>query len=322
MITFMHPNLWILIFLPLIMQTILPAKKNNLGSALRIPFIKDLQAIEGTPTTKAQNKTKFFYIFIIWALLVICLMRPITKDEEIKIPSKSREIVMITDISPSMLEKDFVYNAKVQDRLSGVKAIASKFIASRSSDKVGLVLFASKAYLQAPITYDKKAVIEVLNQAEAGMAGQSTAIGDALGLGLKYLKDTPNKDKKVMILLTDGESNDGYFSVAQAIELAQKEGVKIYTIGLGSKNNFLDAIFGSQGFDEKYLKLIAEFTNGRYFKASSGADLARVYQEINALEPIDSQNKTIIKVTELFYIPACFALLLASIFLFVYKRRL
>ncbi len=322
MITFANQHLWVLMFLPLIAQAILPIKKTNLGQALRIPFIKDLQTISSQKGFIPSKGSSFLSIYLIWILLVLSLMRPIIKGEEIKLPSKSRDVIMIIDISPSMKERDFIYNQSRQDRLTGVKGVATDFIKNRGSDKVGLILFATRAYLQAPITYDKNTITEVLNQTDAGMAGESTAIGDALGLGLKYLKDKPNKDKKVIILLTDGESNDGFLSVAKATELAQEEGVKIYTIGVGSKDNFFSAFFGSQGFDEKSLKEIARLTQGRYFSATSGRELAQVYKEIDKLEPVDNADKTVVEIKELFFIPALIAFILSAIFMLAYKRRL
>ncbi|MFI3241475.1 MAG: VWA domain-containing protein [Alphaproteobacteria bacterium] len=319
--SFLYFDLWVLVFLPLIIQHILPQKKESLGASLRIPFLKDLQSLGSGQGGVKSGSSKFFYMFIIWAFLVLALMRPVIKSEPIKINSESRNVVMIMDISPSMQERDFVYNARRQDRLTGVKNIASQFIKNRTGDKVGLVLFATRAYLQSPITYDTKSVIDILSKTEAGMAGESTAIGDALGLGLKYLKDEPDKDKKVMILLTDGESNDGFISVAQATQMAQEEGVKIYTIGVGNQENFMNSIFGSQGFDEKSLKQIADLTKGRYFKASSANELARAYQEIDKLEPIDNEDKILVLTKEMFYIPALMALVLSVLFMVLYQRR-
>lgn len=322
MINFLYPWLFLLMFLPFIVKALWSVKKQNLGSALRVPFVKDLENIgnakgEGISTVGSS----FWPIFVVWALLVFGLMRPVMIGEPIRLRSESRNMVLIMDISPSMLERDFVYKARRIDRLSGVKNLATEFVSRRGNDKLGLVLFATRAYLQSPITYDKQSIIKFLQQMDAGMAGESTSIGDALGLGLKYLKDEPNKDKKVMILLTDGESNDGFLSVAQATKMAIDEGVKIYTIGVGSQENFMNAIFGSQGFDEKSLKEIAKLTQGRYFKATSGNDLFKIYQEIDKLEPIENEANTVVKVEELFYVPALVALLLICALLVLYRRR-
>ena len=183
-----------------------------------------------------------------------------------------------------------------------------------------------RAYLQAPITFDKKSVEDILWSTDAGMAGNSTAIGDALGLALKSLRDNPHKDQKVIILLTDGENNDGSLSLPQAISLAKQEGVKIYTIGVGSDNSLMNSIFGivirgSGGPDEESLSQIAEETKGTYFRAQDTQSLERIYQEINKLEAQENEAQFIREVKELFFWPLGIALILASGLMFMARRK-
>ena len=317
---------WLLI-LPLIWRVILPAVKGLHGDALKIPFLSDLQKISSTQgaikplggQASFQLSWRAAVLWLIWVLLVIAAARPQWVGEPIKLRSESRDILLVTDISTSMLEPDFVLGRKRIDRLTAVKKTAQDFMDKRVDDRVGLILFGTNAYLQAPLTYDRKAVSEILWQTDAGMAGQSTAIGDALGLALKTLKDTPNPERKIVILLTDGENNDGSVSLPQAIKLARDEGVKIYTIGVGSDRAFSASFLGirigggAPGLDEESLKEIAAETKGRYFRAKDTASLEKIYEAIDALEPSQSEGQVIQEVYDWYYIPLILAFLTALI---------
>lgn len=317
---------WLLL-LPLIWRFILPAVKGLHGDALKIPFLSDLQKISSTQGTikpwsgqaSMQLSWRAAILWLIWVLLVIAAARPQWVGEPIKLRSESRDILLVTDISTSMLEPDFVLGRQRIDRLTAVKKTAQDFMDKRVDDRVGLILFGTNAYLQAPLTYDRKAVSEILWQTDAGMAGQSTAIGDALGLALKTLKDTPNPERKIVILLTDGENNDGSVSLPQAIKLARDEGVKIYTIGVGSDRAFSASFLGirigggAPGLDEESLKEIAAETKGRYFRAKDTASLEKIYEAIDALEPSQSEGQVIQEVYDWYYIPLILAFLVALI---------
>ena len=317
---------WLLL-LPLIWRFILPAVKGLHGDALKIPFLSDLQKISSTQGTikpwsgqaSMQLSWRAAILWLIWVLLVIAAARPQWVGEPIKLRSESRDILLVTDISTSMLEPDFVLGRQRIDRLTAVKKTAQDFMDKRVDDRVGLILFGTNAYLQAPLTYDRKGVSEILWQTDAGMAGQSTAIGDALGLALKTLKDTPNPERKIVILLTDGENNDGSVSLPQAIKLARDEGVKIYTIGVGSDRAFSASFLGirigggAPGLDEESLKEIAAETKGRYFRAKDTASLEKIYEAIDALEPSQSEGQVIQEVYDWYYIPLILAFLVALI---------
>ena len=317
---------WLLL-LPLIWRFILPAIKGLHGDALKIPFLSDLQKISSTQGTikpwsgqaSMQLSWRAAILWLIWVLLVIAAARPQWVGEPIKLRSESRDILLVTDISTSMLEPDFVLGRQRIDRLTAVKKTAQDFMDKRIDDRVGLILFGTNAYLQAPLTYDRKGVSEILWQTDAGMAGQSTAIGDALGLALKTLKDTPNPERKIVILLTDGENNDGSVSLPQAIKLARDEGVKIYTIGVGSDRAFSASFLGirigggAPGLDEESLKEIAAETKGRYFRAKDTASLEKIYEAIDALEPSQSEGQVIQEVYDWYYIPLILAFLVALI---------
>lgn len=329
---FAYPYAFLLLLLPIIIRAIIPAVKGLHGDALRVPFIDDIARINiksgniwglsGEIGNKWSKSAIFLYI--IFAFLVVAIARPQWVGEPIRLRNYSRDILMVMDISTSMLEPDFAINGKRVDRLTAVKNVASEFIKKRSDDRIGLVLFGTRAYLQAPITYDKKSVEEILWTMDAGMAGNSTAIGDALGLSLKSLKDAPNPDKKIIILLTDGENNDGSLTLPQAMNLAQKEGVKVYTIGVGN-DRYMETVFGiklggNNGLDEESLKQIAEATKGTYFRAKNTESLQKIYNIIDKMEPNSNEDKFIQETKELYYIPLLLAFLLALGLVFLARR--
>lgn len=331
---FANPYAWLCLLLPFLVWYFLPAAKGLHGDALRVPFLKDLAKINlksgsiwGGLSAGASKITSASWLamYLVFALLTAALARPQWVGEPLRLKNYSRDILLVMDISTSMLEPDFVVNGRPVDRLTAVKKVAADFIDKRTDDRVGLVLFGSRAYLQAPITFDKASVKEILRSMEAGMAGNSTAIGDALGLSLKSLKDSPNLDRKMIILLTDGENNDGSVTLPQAIKLAKDEGVKVYTIGVGADQALVQSIFGYRmlgrsDLDEASLQQIADETQGSYFRAKDTSSLQKVYAAIDKLEPTLNDNTYVQEVKELYWIPLLAAVLLASLLIFL-KRR-
>lgn len=326
MIIFAYPKLFLLLLLPLLFFVIIPPKKQQFGDALKIPFLNDLKAIKDDASHsrfQIANKSfssflKFVYLFLIWTLLTFAVARPQLVGEPYRLNANNRDIMLVIDISTSMLNPDFSTQTRRIDRLSAVKAVVSAFIQKRIDDKIGLILFGTRAYLQSPLTFDRKSVQEILLNTDAGMAGQSTSIGDALGLALKNLRNEKNKENKVIILLSDGESNDGALSMAQAINLAEKEGIKVYTVGVGAEANFINSLFGLRNneLDERSLKTLAQRTKGNYFRATDLNSLAEIYNRIDALEPEQTEGTFVQDKTDLFYIPLLAALVLVFFGLF------
>ena len=326
MIIFAYPKLFLLLLLPLLFFVIIPPKKQQFSDALKIPFLNDLKAIKEDASYSRfliSNKSftsflKFVYLFLIWTLLTIAVARPQLVGEPYRLNANNRDIMLVIDISTSMLNPDFSTQTRRIDRLSAVKAVVSAFIQKRTDDKIGLILFGTRAYLQSPLTFDRKSVQEILLNTDAGMAGQSTSIGDALGLALKNLRNEKNKENKVIILLSDGESNDGALSMAQAINLAEKEGIKVYTVGVGAEANFINSLFGLRNneLDERSLKTLAQRTKGNYFRAIDLNSLAEIYNRIDALEPEQTEGTFVQDKTDLFYIPLLTALVLVFFGLF------
>ena len=321
---------WLLL-LPLAVYFLLPALKRTYGEALKIPFLADIKQIQTQSGNNALISPKIaagirgILLLAAWCLLVFALCRPQWAGKPIPVKNEGRDILLVVDISNSMSEEDFEYKKRMYSRLTAVKNVVDDFIDKRAADRMGLVLFGTRAYLQTPLTYDKQSLKEMLWAAEAGMAGNSTSIGDAVGVALKSLAESAGKpENKVIILLTDGENNDGSLSLPEAISLAKEEGVKIYTIGVGSdKEVFFGGLFSipvDKGLDEKSLKALAKETKGNYFRAKDVASLQEVYAKIDKLEPRTADGRYVQEVKELYPYPAAAALALFLLLLVMSRK--
>jgi Ca-activated chloride channel homolog len=200
-----------------------------------------------------------------------------------------------------------------------VQNVVGDFLARRKGDRVGLILFGTNAYLQAPLTFDLTTVNQLLLEAPVGIAGGRTAIGDAIGLGVKRLQNRPAAHR-VLILLTDGANNSGEVSPSKAAELASVADVRIYAIGLGADAMRVPSVFGmfssgivnpSADMDEETLQAMADLTGGRFFRARNTEELAEIYAIIDALEPIEQDPETYRPIVALYHWPLGFAWLLA-----------
>ena len=188
-------------------------------------------------------------------------------------------------------------------------------------------MFGTRAYLQTPITFDKQSVLDVLWSVDAGMAGNSTSIGDAVGMALKKLSESKTQTQnKIIILLTDGENNDGSLSMPEVLKLAKDEKIKIYTIGVSGENQFMASFFGIKmpqikGLDEKSLQALAAETKGNYFRASDTKNLQQIYQEIDKLEPSMDKEQYIQEHKDIFYYPLAVSLAFVIVLLFLQRRK-
>lgn len=332
MISFAYPWCFVLLVLPILAYFLLPRRKGQEeADALKIPFIADLKNISVLAKDgfkgrafKFKQSVQKFLLLLSWLLLCLALARPQIVGEPLPIKNNGRDILLVVDISTSMNEHDFVYNQRYYDRLSAVKFVVDKFIDARTADRIGLVLFGTRAYLQSPLTYDKQAIKEILRNAEAGMAGNSTSIGDAIGVALKSLANE-KPDDKIIILLTDGENNDGQLSLPEAISLAKEENVKVYTIGAGAdEKSFFGGFFSvplNSGLDEKSLQALAQETKGQYFRAKDVDSLVQIYKQIDKLEPSEKEERFVREVKELYYIPAFAAFILLCLLFVLNNQR-
>ncbi|MFQ5449055.1 MAG: VWA domain-containing protein [Nitrospinaceae bacterium] len=230
--------------------------------------------------------------FLALALLVLALARPQEGHKSTEILSVGVDIMLAIDTSGSMEALDFMKNKHRINRLEVVKDVVADFIEHRKNDRIGMVVFGKEAYTQCPLTLDHDIVLSFLNHLEIGIAGDSTAIGSAIGISVKRLKDLEAKSK-VIILLTDGRNNAGSLTPIQSAKIAKTFQIKIYTIGVGTRGKapfLVDSIFGKQyvyqdvEIDEKTLKEIAAMTGARYFRATDLESLKDIYKQIDRLE--------------------------------------
>jgi len=285
-------------------------------SALRVPFIEDFQQFNAEQNTVKNKRWMSVAMIICWVLLVLSTARPQWVGDKIELPVTGRDLMLAVDLSGSMQVEDFRIDGNAVDRLTATKYVASDFIRKREGDRLGLILFGEKAYLQTPLTFDLNTVHTLLLESAIGLAGKKTAIGDAIGLAIKRLKNN-KESSKVLILLTDGANTAGEIKPIKAAELAAGHGLKIYTIGIGADEMVRESFFGrqkvnpSQDLDEKTLTAIAQKTGGLYFRARDIVELNAIYQKLDELEPVEVDSKTLRPRKSLFMWPLGFAFIFA-----------
>ena len=330
MITFLYPWMFLLLVVPFIWRHFMSSVQALEEKALKVPFVSDFKQIANkTPksigaTDAFNQKRHLIFLSLIWLLLTLAAARPVFLGEPVRTPQNARDILLVTDISTSMLEKDFSYQGNRISRLQAVRAVVSDFVKNRPQDRLGLVLFGTRAYLQAPLTYDHQAVLEVLDSMAAGMAGNSTAIGDAVGMALKTLKNTGESlNDKIIILLTDGENNDGSLNMEQALALAKQEDAKVYTISVGLDGfSFFSSIFGieNDNLENSELTALANSTNGKAFQANNLNALIEVYKTIDEMEPTQKEQAFTRPQIDLYWIPLLVAIILSCLGLILMWR--
>lgn len=320
MFEFAHPLVFLILPLPLLIALLIP-KATTRTSALKVPFYKNVQALQLGTSPPGAGQNIFFRILAVcvWLLLVTAAAKPVWIGEEVHLPTTGRDLLVAVDISGSMDTKDMVVQNQQIPRIAVVKHIVGDFIERRVGDRLGLVLFGTSAYLQSPLTFDRTTVKQLLVESQIGFAGPNTAIGDAIGLSIKRLRDRP-AENRVVILLTDGQNTAGEVSPRQAADLAKQSGVKVYTIGVGANEMIVsDGFFGnfqrkinpSRDLDEDTLTYIAETTGGRYFRAHSPQELNQIYQLLDELEPVEQEQQTLKPISSLYMWPLACALLLS-----------
>ena len=308
---------WFFLALPLpwlIWRFLQPASPGS-GLVLNVPFLDDLTVLPSATGETPSSPLRLFLAGLVWVLLVTAAARPEWLGEPIEQGVNGRDLLLAVDLSGSMEIADFVLNGKKVDRLTATQAIAGQFIERRVGDRIGLILFGENAYLQAPLTFDRKTVRTLLDEAVIGLAGDKTAIGDAIGLAIKRLRDNP-KDQRVLILLSDGANTAGVVSPMQAAALGAREGLKIYTIGIGADEMVVRDLLGShkvnpsQDLDEPTMRGIAESTGGKYFRARDIKELENIYHLLDRLEPVERDKRYYRPRSELYTWPLGAALII------------
>ena len=328
MISLLWPWALAVLPLPFILRLLLPRAKKADDAALRVPDLSYYHVSESSDYASRSARWPLLLYTLAWVCLIVAASRPQWTGDTIELPVSGRDLMLAIDISKSM-DHPIRHGQRQVSRIAATKAVASAFIEKRVGDRIGLILFGDQAYVQAPLTFDRTTVNILLQEAFTGLAGQATAIGDAIGLAVKRLdseqgrtqknlqtKDEPTyADDRVLILLTDGVSNRGEIRPLKAAELAARKGLRIHTIGIGNR--------GSRELDEATLKQIAQITGGQYFRAYNTADLQQIYVLLDQLEPVEKDVRSYRPIKSLFYIPLTASFALAALLaLLVHRPRL
>ncbi len=279
------------------------------SQALQVPFINDFQqTFRPAENSPKQRRLLFVLALFAWLFFVVALTKPVWLGDAINLPISARNILLAIDLSGSMQERDFTLKGVKVSRLAATKKVAIDFINRREGDRIGLILFGDQAYLQTPLTHDRQTVKTLLSEAALGLAGERTALGDAIGLAVKRVKNS-SKQSYVLVLMTDGAATTGV-DVYEAANIAALAGLKIYTVGIGSAA--INTVAHHTTLDEKTLKHIAQITGGQYFRARTIKEFDAIYQRLDTLEPVVSKAEQWRPRYDLFHWP-----LAAAVFLII-----
>ena len=333
MLTILAPLfvLWVLafMFLPWL------AHKQRKAAAVKFSNIRTLLKLRPSKTLLLRRLFMGLRLVTV-ALLMIAMARPQTGRTQTQVRTEGIDIVLAIDTSDSMQALDLDANRRIADRrnrLEVVRGVVDDFVQKRENDQIGLVVFGAEAFTQCPLTLDHGIVATFMERLEIGMAGSATAIGSAIGTAVKRLKESEAKSK-VIVLLTDGRSNAGSLSPTKAAEVAATFGIKIYTVGAGSREKapfIVDSLFGKQviyqavEIDEETLRRIATITGGEYFRAEDEKALQEIYEQIDELEKTEITMSSYMEYNEQFrwfVIPAIALLLLEVLLLGTRFRKL
>ena len=325
---FEYPKLlWLLLLLLPLVALYLYRELKGRRPSLQVSSMKQWQ-YKPSWFKRALRHLPFLFRLGALALLIVAIARPRDSKNFEKVDTEGIDIVLDMDVSTSMLARDFK-----PDRIGAAKDIAIEFIASRPTDRIGIVVFAGESYTQCPVTTDRITLINMMKEVQTGLIEDGTAIGNGLATAVARLKDSDAKSR-VVILLTDGVNNRGEIAPETAAEIAKTYGIRVYTIGVGAKGEApypVQTPWGVQvqnmqvEIDEPLLKKIAETTGGKYFRATDNTKLMEIYGEINKME----KNRTTVDSFPVyserymtFAIWALVLLLLELLFKFVILKKL
>ena len=320
---FAWPWLLVALPLPLLARWLLPVSRAT-GAALRVPYGPRLDAIAQSGGHALRGSVHPLLV-LAWILLCVAAARPQQLGDAVQPPQVGRDLMLALDLSGSMSEPDMELGGRPVDRLTAAKAVLADFLERRAGDRIGLLVFGRRAYTLTPLTLDRDSVREQLGDSVVGLAGQETAIGDAIGLAVKRLRAQP-AEQRVLILLTDGVNTAGALDPRKATELARSEQVRVHTIAFGGDGSL--SVFGfklpmpgaGDEVDESTLRAIAEQTGGRFLRARDTAQLVDIYAEIDRLEPVRRPGKAVRPKLERYAWPLAGAFACA-LFAFLWPRR-
>jgi Ca-activated chloride channel family protein len=305
--------LWLLLFLATFyFFKIIRDRKQKVERAVSAPSTIGFEAV-ARPVSLLINFGPLAH-WVVMILLIFALARPQVTNSLASREASGIDIMLVIDTSGSMKARDYTIAGERPTRLEVIKVVIRDFIESRVDDRLGLVVFGTEAFTQAPLTLDHQVLKRFLSLVEIGMAGEATAIGDGLATAVLRLKDIQDPSR-VVVLLTDGASNAGRVDPLAAAEAAKSLGIRVHTIGVGSKGD-VPIIQDGQvvqikgEIDEELLTKIAESTGGLFRKVSDTEALRAVYQEIDSLEKRLHNANESARRKELFHIPLLMALLL------------
>jgi len=304
---------WLLLALPLpLLMRWWPMRAQD-GAALRVPYAVDtLQALAGTAGGHRPGVGRVL-LWLAWACLCVAAARPQQLGEAVTPPHQGRQMMLAVDVSGSMGEPDMRLGNQVVPRLTAAKAVLADFLDRRVGDRVGLLIFGDRAFTLTPLTTDLTSVREQLDGSVVGLAGRETAIGDAIALSVKRLREQP-QGQRVLILLTDGVNTAGQLEPLKAAELARAEGVRVHTVAFGGSGAIrffgLPVPTAEDPIDEQTLRAIATETGGRFFRAYNTEELAGIYAELDRLEPVIAAGPAVRPKIERYPWPLAAALLL------------
>lgn len=269
--------------LPLLVRFAVPGRPSQ-PDALRVPFFRTLESLnaEQKPYKSWRGLTATLCA-VAWIFLITAAARPTWIGDPIPLPHEGRDLMLAVDISQSMDERDMRFSNGWGSRIAAVKQVVGEFIDQRDADRLGLILFGERAYLQTPLTFDSETVRIQLHEAQLGFAGNATAIGDAIGVSVKRLRDRP-AESRVLILLTDGANTAGNDPRAAA-KIAAEANIRIHAVGVGAETRSGFGRMSGSGLDEETLNFIANETGGKYFRARNPSELQSIYSYLDQLEP-------------------------------------
>ncbi|WP_245582678.1 vWA domain-containing protein [Oceanobacter kriegii] len=311
------PWAFVLLPLPLLARAFLTPRQPQ-QSALRVSRLQQWSTEQQNAGPGRESNLKRLLALLAWCCLVTAVARPFQMGEAVPLPQSGRDLMLAVDISGSMQVEDMQVSGSWTQRLNAVKYVVNDFIDQRQGDRLGLILFGSNAYVQSPLTFDRETVRKYLLEAQIGLAGEQTAIGDAIGLGVKRLLSQPS-DSRVIVLLTDGANTAGEVDPVKAAGLAADNQVRIYTIALGADSMVVPSIFGSRrvnpsrDLDETTLTEIARVTGGEFYRARNFEELQKIYDVIDQLEPTEKDPEQFRPQHSLFQWPLGVALTIAML---------
>jgi Ca-activated chloride channel family protein len=297
MVSFAWPLVFLALPLPLLVLRLAPAPQTTVGPQTP-PLLTE--AFGATPASRASaGKLVLALTWLAWALLLTAIAQPAIVSGEAMRPATGRALVLAVDLSSSMERQDFVLDGKNVDRLIAFKSVARNFVEARQGDRIGLVVFGEEAFSAAPVSYDLAALSNAIEEAAIGMAGRTTAIGDAIGLSIVKLRDDPATES-VIVLMSDGANNSGSAEPEDAARLAKERGIRIHAIGMGSvrADNSGSPLDPSADLDEGTLQRVAEISGGKFFRARTTDELAAIYAEIDGLETSEADAPPVTPLTD------------------------